>query len=234
MSLAIVASFKNEAVGMREWLTHYVGQGVAAFYLINNGSTDAWQDAVDGFWDKVKIIDCPVMHNRTVHFENALGMVKTDGHSFVSFLDLDEYMFVKDGSSLLSYCQNNLVGNVGAVRVQSVLFGSSGHVAQPESIRKSFVHCNPIREQRFKSLLRVDSVTEVNPWTSKVSGESHLDFGKLQVNHYIIQSRDWYMNVKTKRGDPDSSSLESMRDAELFARIDNSCSVVNRLLSNMV
>ena len=33
--LVIVAIFKNEAIAMREWLEHYIRQGVEHFYIIN-------------------------------------------------------------------------------------------------------------------------------------------------------------------------------------------------------
>ena len=47
--LVVVAIFKNEAVAMREWLNHYVREGVDHFYMIDNGSTDNWQPEVEGF-----------------------------------------------------------------------------------------------------------------------------------------------------------------------------------------
>ena len=40
---------KNEAIAMKEWLQHYINQGVEHFYMIDNGSTDNWESEVDGF-----------------------------------------------------------------------------------------------------------------------------------------------------------------------------------------
>ena len=38
--LSILAIFKNEAMNLKEWIEHYILNGVEHFYLINNGSTD--------------------------------------------------------------------------------------------------------------------------------------------------------------------------------------------------
>ena len=46
--LVVVAIFKNEAVAMREWLQHYMRQGVEHFYMIDNGSTDDWKSQIEG------------------------------------------------------------------------------------------------------------------------------------------------------------------------------------------
>ncbi len=34
---------------MREWLEHYIRQGVEHFYMIDNGSIDDWKSQVQGF-----------------------------------------------------------------------------------------------------------------------------------------------------------------------------------------
>ena len=38
--LSIVAIFKNESWILKEWIEHYLNQGVDHFFLIDNGSTD--------------------------------------------------------------------------------------------------------------------------------------------------------------------------------------------------
>ena len=55
--LVVVASFKNKAAVMREWLTNYTGQGVQHFYLVDNGSTDNWRLETKGFPVTIKHSD---------------------------------------------------------------------------------------------------------------------------------------------------------------------------------
>ena len=40
MKVGLMAIFKNESMGIREWINHYQWQGVDNILLINNDSTD--------------------------------------------------------------------------------------------------------------------------------------------------------------------------------------------------
>jgi hypothetical protein len=61
-----VAIFKNEAANLREWLTHYVEQGIEVFFLLDNGSTDSWQDELEGFEDMVTVVSSDLRHAQTI------------------------------------------------------------------------------------------------------------------------------------------------------------------------
>ena len=39
----VVGIFKNEAMGIAEWISHYRWQGAKHIYLIDNNSTDDWR-----------------------------------------------------------------------------------------------------------------------------------------------------------------------------------------------
>ena len=43
LRVGLMAIFKNESMGIREWIEHYVWQGVDKILLINNNSTDYWK-----------------------------------------------------------------------------------------------------------------------------------------------------------------------------------------------
>ena len=64
--LVIVSIFKNEAVAIREWIVHHMWQGVAHFYMIDNGSTDNWQEQVDGL--PVTIVRDDERHQQAKHY----------------------------------------------------------------------------------------------------------------------------------------------------------------------
>ena len=40
MSVCIVAIFKNESHILKEWMEHYISQGIDKFFLIDHNSTD--------------------------------------------------------------------------------------------------------------------------------------------------------------------------------------------------
>jgi hypothetical protein len=50
--LSIIAIFKNEACGMKEWLDHHIGHGVEHFYLVDDESTDQILDILKPYIDK--------------------------------------------------------------------------------------------------------------------------------------------------------------------------------------
>jgi hypothetical protein len=43
MNLCIVSVFKNESHALKEWIDHYINEGVDIFFLTDNGSTDTYQ-----------------------------------------------------------------------------------------------------------------------------------------------------------------------------------------------
>ena len=57
--LSILATFKNESWNMREFIEHYLWQGVEHFYMINNGSTDDFMPILDEYKDRVTLYDIP-------------------------------------------------------------------------------------------------------------------------------------------------------------------------------
>lgn len=53
--------------------------------------------------------------------------------------------------------------------------------------------------------------------------EKALSDSALHINHYVIQSLDWYRGIKMTRGDVDFHSLEELRDMTYFNCVDKEC-----------
>ena len=51
--LSLYAIFKNESHILKEWILHYLEEGVEHFYLIDNGSTDDYKPIIEQFKDKI-------------------------------------------------------------------------------------------------------------------------------------------------------------------------------------
>jgi hypothetical protein len=56
-------------------------------------------------------------------------------------------------------------------------------------------------------------------WLS-YTDEEEIAVAPLRLNHYAIQSYDWFKRVKMTRGDSTSSDLDGFRGAEYFKRYD--------------
>jgi hypothetical protein len=50
--------------------------------------------------------------------------------------------------------------------------------------------------------------------------EANIRDGIWQLNHYAIQSHDWFMEVKARRGDVSTGSLDGVRDEAYFTAYD--------------
>ena len=112
--LVIVGIFKNEAHILREWLDHYIKQGVEHFYLTDNGSTDNWQSQITNL--TVTIRKDTEVHQQAWHYNQYLDTVKKNAE-WVLVVDLDEFMYArfdKDLPTALSKYDKN----IGQIKVR--------------------------------------------------------------------------------------------------------------------
>jgi hypothetical protein len=147
------------------------------------------------------------------------------GVNVVSILDLDEYLFVKDGRTLRSFMEeffaNRLNGKSGpsGFQVPWSMFGSSGHEKQPESVRKGFVWKDKeLSPNSAKSTMWLEDVEEngLDVHRSRVKGEYIINPPELQLNHYAIMSKEYFDKVKKTRGDVANIKVNSIRDDNYF------------------
>ena len=97
--LSIVAVFKNEAMGMEEWLNHYIMQGVEHFYLIDNGSTDGTA-AIAESYNVDHIIKSPKNQGLAKSFIIGLDNCLQLKADVIVNLDADNQYFAGDISKL--------------------------------------------------------------------------------------------------------------------------------------
>jgi len=127
------------------------------------------------------------------------------------------------------------------------MFGSNGHISQPESIRHSFVtresYAN-LRTINGKCITRTNALSHINLHQSilrNINGlvitsdgnqqtqvdknfvnisEEILENSCLHLNHYAIQSWEWFSNVKMTRGAADSQYCDNIRNESYFKAYD--------------
>jgi len=236
-NLVIVAIFKNEAVAMREWLEHYIKEGVEHFYMIDNGSTDDWKSQVTGA--PVTIHTDKQKHQQKNHYNNYfLDEVKRNS-KWVMVVDLDEFMYARKGFDTISEYLDSVDENIGQICVKWKMFGSNGHIKQPKSIIKDFTkrlnYDNPINNSfnNHKSICRTSNLIEMSVHSCKQNldeiyvidsgpniSEVILDDSPLHLNHYAIQSWEWFRDIKMTRGDVSSQGSVGVRNKEYFDKYD--------------
>ncbi len=223
--ICIVSVFKNEGHAIREWLDHYIKEGVDTFFLTDNGSTDTYdiQDYIEN--GKVVLRKDPKKHAQNDHLNYYLKDAKK--YDWVIVVDLDEFIYSRLGFKTMKDYLKTVPKDIYLIKLPWKIFGSNGHIKQPKSIIKGFTRRKKNKERCYidnKSIARGDKIIElnihtpivkdINPWnhqtmTSKKNMITHmlqvdekvLETSYLHLNHYRIQSWQFYKNVKMKRGD---------------------------------
>ncbi len=236
LKIGVLAIFKNEAMTIREWVDHYKWQGVNHILLLNNNSTDDFRDKLKGTESFVTIVDAPKLHNQEGYY-NSIGVpfFKQKKIDILLLIDIDEYLFVKDGRSLKDYLRQEFSkpNHPSQIFVRWSMFGSSGHDQQPTSIRKSFVWKQRDLAHMGKCAVYVPDVKLLRVHQHDVTGTTIEKNDELQLNHYAIMSKEYFQNVKMTRGDVHSQNLESIRDWKYFQDYDHK-EVKDTVLSDLV
>ena len=205
-------------------------------FLIDNGSTDDYLKEIKSFiaTGKVTLLIDPTPYDQDAIYLRQLTMY-LPVVKWMAILDLDEFLYARNGT-ITSYLES-LSDDVGAVRLGWKQFGSSGFKRQPESIIQSFLQRGPFRNDNIniKSIFRgraaihlqmhattiahqYQDVLPHQPPRSRGSeeGEDVLRQHQLHLNHYQLQSKEWFMKVKATRGSATTPKENEIRDETYF------------------
>jgi len=259
MSLCLVAIFKNEAHIIKEWLEHYLEQGIDKFFMIDNDSHDSYLDVLQPYIEK-KIVDLVTDAKKHAQAElyNKYFFEKSKLYDWAMTCDLDEFIYARKGFRTIKEYLNTVDETISQVFIPWKMFGSNGHQEQPKSVIQSFTkRTNYDKEDGFqgvlkegcekysftKSIVRTkwlevlwihnqqtsdrNYITSDNQYNavhnnncySKIS-EKILEQSHLHLNHYAIQSYNWFMKTKANRGDVNCSNYDLFRDETYFREYD--------------
>jgi hypothetical protein len=178
--VVIVSMFKNESWLLKEWIEHHLSAGVSHFYLVDNGSSDGSREVLEPFIERGVVsyaydarrpvsvaektfrAEVPVYCTRTgrvtskecaTHIHTLLvndhWLETVKNHSdWVAVLDCDEYLYSTRGT--LPTLLGGVQSDVAALWVPWKMFGSSGLIDQPDSIRRSFVFRESLAEYKVR------------------------------------------------------------------------------------
>ena len=241
--LVVVGIFKNEAPNLGPWLHHYLNaQGAVAAILVDNGSTDDWQRAVAPFGDRVRVTTDGAAHRQAALYDKyALPLLKREfPRDWAVVVDLDEYLYARDPAKRWPPTLAQTVRDVldpGAANYFAVpwkMFGSSGRDAQP----RNGTVCGFTWRRAYhkpmiilgKSLVRVAALDRFGVHSHFVAGregprrtrisEEFLKDAPLHLNHYAIQSRQYFRETKMSRGSVNNMRAEKVRTWDYFRKYD--------------
>ena len=229
----ICAVFKNEAHILEEWLLHYIYRGVNHFYLINDNSSDDYKYIIDKYAKYITLYHNDIMTNEVgrqiqiynKYFKNILSESK-----WFAILDLDEFLYSPESMKLVDIIEK--YNEFSQIRINWLHFGSNDHYYQPNSVVEGFLKRAQIDDTKpyfsYKTVFKGNSLIEFNIHSHICQGKDiYLKYNEdsvpnLVINHYSIQSLDFFLRIKATRGDINNwfDHVKLQRNLDFFKGYD--------------
>ena len=81
---------------VKEWIEHYIWQGVDRLYIIDNRSTDDTKSKLEEYGDKIKYLSLPEKHAQTKNYNIAFQSAPRTTCSWLIVCDSDENMYSRE------------------------------------------------------------------------------------------------------------------------------------------
>jgi hypothetical protein len=216
--LAICAIYRDEAPYLREWIEFHRLVGVERFFLYNNKSEDAHEQALAPYVDQGLAIvhDWPQEPGMIQAFNDCLERHREDAH-WIAFLDVDEFLFSPSyrpvRELLVEYERWPGVG------VNRATFGTSGYKTPvPGLVTESYLHrgSDSLRTNHgVKSIVDPRVAVEcmsahfftyregsaVDEHTNPIPGgrTEAVSLTRLRINHYWLKSEAEFRHKKVTK-----------------------------------
>ncbi len=213
-NLVIVSMFKNESWILKEWIDHHLEVGVEHFYLIDNGSTDNYQDILAPYQERGlvtlvvdsrrfnsgKVCTFDIKENciKKVHFGSThtqivlanqyfLETIKKEAR-WVMYIDQDEYVF-STRTTLKSLLDSIVDDKISHIFMPWRLFGSSHLSKQPTSIRQSFTYRADYKKMR-KRAIEHGNIRGFGKSITRVLSLTMLNIHQCEITNYDLLTPD--------------------------------------------
>ena len=227
--LSVLSIFKNETINLKNWIEHYLWQGVEHFYLIDNESTDNPLVILQEYIEKgiVTYFYLPEKYKQVEHYRYVFDKENLKKKTrWLAVCDLDEFFFGVDHK--LTTKIKSLDCNFDYILCNWKMFGSDGLIEQPNDIRTAITLCatNLWNETKyiFKTSIIKNSSSIWIHWLIDIPyiNESRIRKANqlIRLNHYPIQSLEFFQKVKMTRGAADCKNSENVRDMNYFKKYD--------------
>ena len=251
MKICVVAIFKNESHVLKEWLEHYLREGVDTFLLIDNDSSDNYKPILEPFLNsKQAFLKKSKKKYAQVELYNR-WLPEAKKFDWVIVVDMDEFIYARNGFKTIKAYLETVDKDIYKIKIPWKLFGSSGLKKQPVSVIQNFIHRkkfpkisthNNLSERVIfiKTISRGSHFQKIGLHNSvitnlhqsfpvrKISSDSRmlgeitlmieplLKTHSLHLNHYRIQSWEFYKKVKMTRGDGAFKGFNNIRTRKYF------------------
>lgn len=208
--ISIGAVFKQEEHALDEWIQHYLKLGVDHLYLINDFSTDNFQTIIDKYPYQITLFNNDIVteeFGRQMQiYEKYLKPVLNETE-YMAILDLDEFLYSPSQMSFKDFFTK--YNKYSHYTISWINFGSNKQIDQPPTLiggftkRAEIKNNDEINSWGFKSMFKTNQLTKFGIHKHECHGDTLILDAKSNeflINHYIIQSLLFYLEVKCTRG----------------------------------
>lgn len=232
----VMAIFKNESMNLKVWIEHYLWQGVDHFYLINNNSTDDYMKILKPYIQQgiVTLYNIPIKYIQVEAYRYVFKQEQLDNNlQWLIIADLDEFWYCPN-SKLSIELSNNL--DKKYILCNWLMFGTYVR-KHPVDIRLQSIHREPNYNQNTKWIIQPKYFTCDNLWIHTMLNttiEPTFMNDNFKLNHYPLQSLEFYQLVKMTRGDGDNPEADKMRNMEYFDKYNENTNYLDDQLKTMI
>jgi len=227
--------FKNEAHILSEWIRHYLSRGVDHIYLVNDHSTDDFMTQIAPYSEKVTLFHNDIVTRdvgRQELINNKYFGPLLANTKWIAVLDLDEFLYSPTDETFAAVLER--YDRATGLKIDWLHFGSSGHIEQPRSVVEGFTKRAEFRRgveyYAFKTIAKAAAISKIEIHGHRFrpgSNVIHLEYSDdkpppLVINHYTIQSYNFFMTVKATRGDINNwfDHVRKSRNEAMFRSYD--------------
>ena len=243
-NLSVMAIFKNETMNLKTWIEHYLWQGVEHFYLIDNDSSDNPLNILQEYIDKniVTYYFKPEKYQQENNYRNVFDNENLkEKTKWLCICDLDEFFFGTEQKLVDAICEFD---EYNVIYTNSFFYGSDNLIDHPKDIRTAILHREEDIENGTKYIFKPSAINDSSEiwihWlvNSGTIQKKHMNEitqnNKIRLNHYRIQSFEYFKNVKMTRGDVSVQTNESIRDLTYFENYTKIATIKDDILKQIV
>lgn len=230
VKIGLVSIQKNRAPWLHEWVAFHHLVGVSKFYVYAHNCQDETPAVLR------RLAQTYDLQGFALNTDENQVQLKAYQHAYdnfghecdwLAFIDGDEFLFPTAAPTLQQALAPVHYRRTSAIGVYWVCFGSGGHVQEPPGlVVENYTRRPPLGfadNQHIKSLVRGRQASRVGPnshmfltpWGTQDELGRAITFGRtdhapsyaqLRINHYVTQSREYFLRFKQDSGAADAGA----------------------------
>jgi len=232
MKLGITTIQRNREPWIKEWVIFHYMVGFRKFYIYLHQCSDNTEKILINLKKKIDIqiftVDTSLEWPQLTCYKDSYTKHGREV-DWMAFIDGDEFLFPTKSDSMETTLSEFTEKNLSALGVYWSCFGSSGHISEPPGlIIENYKHRAKDgyeNNRHIKSIVRGglnETVKPADPHFFKTPHGTYDEnlrpiekgwtdyeptYNTFRINHYVTQSRSFFLNFKSKIRTPDGSPL---------------------------